>query len=173
MRVRSHHEAIEKARAALRPAEAAAVLDIGGGDGAITEAVAKGCPRIVVLEPNPKKRARGSSRRPQIEFLDGRAEGLPFSDGSFTCVLSVGAFHHFSDQRMALQEIRRVLQAEGRLVLIEHDPTGGRGRWEARFAPGVARRRPNYLQAMLAREGFVSIEISRVSPGYLVQALRP
>jgi len=50
-------------------------------------------------------------------------ERLPFHDHSFGRVLAVDAFHHFSDQSAAIDELLRVLEPGGRLVIEEPDIT--------------------------------------------------
>src|SRR5690349_6882366 len=66
--------AVEAARRELVVESANALLDVGGGSGAITAQVARGIPRIVVLEPRGASRAEGQKRRPGIEFVEGTAE---------------------------------------------------------------------------------------------------
>lgn len=51
--------------------------------------------------------------RVQPEFRLVNAERLPFADDTFECVVSVGALHHSSDTRRAIDEVRRVLRPGG------------------------------------------------------------
>ena len=55
----------------------------------------------------------------QIHFQQATAESLPFPDGSFDLVFSTMTFHHWSDQRKAIGEIRRVLAPGGRWLLAD------------------------------------------------------
>ena len=52
-----------------------------------------------------------------VAWLLGRAESLPFADGSFDLVLCQQALQFFADRRAALAEMRRVLALDGRLGL--------------------------------------------------------
>ncbi|MCS7281087.1 MAG: class I SAM-dependent methyltransferase [Desulfobacterota bacterium] len=52
----------------------------------------------------------------------GRAEELPFDDSTFDLVVCAFSFHHFSDQKKAMDEIRRVIRPKGKLYLLEIDP---------------------------------------------------
>lgn len=47
-------------------------------------------------------------------------EHLPFADGSFDLVTSVGVMEHFIDDRAASAEIRRVLRDQGHYVMLIH-----------------------------------------------------
>jgi ubiquinone/menaquinone biosynthesis C-methylase UbiE len=52
-----------------------------------------------------------------IEWRQGKAEALPFSDGNFDLVLSQFALMFFEHRRAALSETLRVLRPGGRLAV--------------------------------------------------------
>lgn len=54
-----------------------------------------------------------------IDFVQGDAEKLPFSDNSFDIVISRLAFHHFPDPRCCFSEMTRVLKTGGKLIVID------------------------------------------------------
>jgi ubiquinone/menaquinone biosynthesis C-methylase UbiE len=60
------------------------------------------------------------------------AEALPFADGMFDAVYSVGGFNYFRDPLQALREMRRVARPEAPVVVADEDPD------LIRFAPGRA-----------------------------------
>lgn len=51
-------------------------------------------------------------------FLVGNAETLPFEDGTFDCVCSMGVLHHTPDTARAMGEVHRVLKRGGRLIVM-------------------------------------------------------
>lgn len=51
-------------------------------------------------------------------FVQGDAENLPFSDGSFDLVYSHGVLHHTPDTARTIREIYRVLSPAGRAVVM-------------------------------------------------------
>jgi SAM-dependent methyltransferase len=62
----------------------------------------------------------------------GEAEALPFGDGSFDAVYSIGGFNYFRDQSAALAEMRRVARSEAPVIVADEVPD------LYRFAPGHA-----------------------------------
>jgi SAM-dependent methyltransferase len=60
------------------------------------------------------------------------AEALPFADGVFDAVYSVGGFNYFRDPVLALREMRRVARPDAPVIVADEDPD------LIRFAPGRA-----------------------------------
>lgn len=58
------------------------------------------------------------ARRRQLEVLCAAGEHLPFPDGSFDLILSHEVLEHVDDDRLAMQEMARVLREGGRLLLF-------------------------------------------------------
>ena len=54
-----------------------------------------------------------------IDFVQGDAENLPFSDNCFDIVISRLAFHHFSNPKCCFSEMARVVKTGGKLVVID------------------------------------------------------
>jgi ubiquinone/menaquinone biosynthesis C-methylase UbiE len=55
-----------------------------------------------------------------VRVVEGRAEQLPFADGSFDAVLATFVWCSVADPARAFAEARRVLRPGGRLYLLEH-----------------------------------------------------
>ena len=95
------------------------VLDVGCGDGFWTSRLAQNGGRVVGLEPDLK--TLGYAQRfhslPNITYVCGVAESLPFRDGAFDKVLSVSCLEHFADPWRGIAEIARVLRPGGRVAL--------------------------------------------------------
>ena len=65
-------------------------------------------------------------RRPDVTYVDGTGEHLPFGDGSCSLVIIDNVIDHTYAPRKILAEIRRVLEADGHLYLSVnvHTPWG-------------------------------------------------
>jgi SAM-dependent methyltransferase len=56
-------------------------------------------------------------RKPGIEWVEGRAEALPFPDATFDAVVSQFAMMFFEDRVAALREMKRVLSPSGHMAV--------------------------------------------------------
>jgi ubiquinone/menaquinone biosynthesis C-methylase UbiE len=73
----------------IRPVDI--ILDVGGNTGKITEAYSKNCKEVVVLEPKHNFLEYGRSHRPNIKFVEGRAESIPLPDEYFDKVVATAS----------------------------------------------------------------------------------
>jgi ubiquinone/menaquinone biosynthesis C-methylase UbiE len=98
----------------------ARVLDFGGGDGRVSEALRRDVPgRYVVADVDP-----GSLRLVPPGLRPVRIAPrppLPFPDRCFQCVVVVDVLHHIGPAGDVLRDLVRCLDAEGRLLIVEMD----------------------------------------------------
>jgi len=92
----------------------AAVLDVGCGDGATVALLdaAYGL-RATGLDASPERVAQAVRARPDLEFVAGRAESLPFPDACFDAVLCECVLSTLPAPGAALTEMTRVLRPGG------------------------------------------------------------
>jgi SAM-dependent methyltransferase len=64
-------------------------------------------------------------RWPGIDVLIGDAAALPFRDATFDTVSIMAALNHIPNRRAALEEVRRVLHQDGRLIVTMIGPLTG------------------------------------------------
>lgn len=67
-----------------------------------------------------RARRRGETLGRRVELVRAAAEGLPFRDGTFATVTATCVFCSVEDPVRGLEEVRRVLRPDGRLLLLEH-----------------------------------------------------
>jgi ubiquinone/menaquinone biosynthesis C-methylase UbiE len=99
---------------ARMPVEAGdTVLDLGCGSGyagrALKETKDAGRAYGIDASPSMAHNAREYTDDPDVGFLVGDFESLPFADGSIDHCFSMEAFYYASDPRAALDELARVL----------------------------------------------------------------
>jgi len=95
------------------------LLDIGSGDGFWSARFATHCGQIIGLDPDDQLQelALRFHVRPNVRYVRGVAESLPFPDRSFDKVTSVSCLEHFADPMQGLREMARVLKPGGRLAI--------------------------------------------------------
>ncbi|GMV42778.1 MAG: hypothetical protein AMXMBFR64_44940 [Myxococcales bacterium] len=98
---------------------AARVLDVGCGTGATLAALA----RVVGAEGDVRgvEPDAGAlefcARRGLSGVVQGRAEALPFDDGSFDLVLALDVIEHIEDDAAAVRELARVTRPGGAVLV--------------------------------------------------------
>lgn len=102
------------------------VLDIGCGTGALIERMFAQWPdaRFEGVDPAQGMVDEGAKRRPFASFVKGVAEALPFPSQSMDLVVCSMSFGHWADKFAGLNEVRRVLKAQGLFCLVENKPAG-------------------------------------------------
>lgn len=87
-------------------------LDVGGGTGELTQAVARQLGHCTTVEPHSGRVATLSERTDSgegtIEIVPGRAEKLPFANGTFDAVLANWILPYVDDLEGSVREIGRV-----------------------------------------------------------------
>ena len=97
----------------LAPRPGEQVLDLGCGDGALTEKlVAAGC-RVIALDSSAEQ--IGAARARGLDARRGRAETLPFNK-EFDAVFSNAVLHWIPDAGAAIASVHRALKPGGRFV---------------------------------------------------------
>jgi len=123
----------------LNPQMGEFILDLGCGDGQLTQRVAATGAHVLGVDASADMVA--AARERGIEAEQANAESLPFHDATFDAVFSNAALHWVHGQDAMMAQVHRVLKPGGRFVA----EMGGHGNIAAiRVA----------LMAVLERHGF-------------------
>ncbi|HET7312851.1 class I SAM-dependent methyltransferase [Salinisphaera sp.] len=98
------------------------LLDIGCGTGVLLHRLSADHPALQLtgLDPVPDMLRIARHRlAPDLELCAGWAEALPFMDDRFDVVVCCSMFHCIARPDIALREVRRVLEPDGRLVITD------------------------------------------------------
>lgn len=98
------------------------VLDVACGTGQLLQRLAQRLPHAklvgIDLVPAMLKAARQTLGQ-RATFIEGEAGRLPFDDACFELLVSSNALHYFQDIDATLREFRRVISADGNLVITD------------------------------------------------------
>ena len=119
------------------------ILDLGCGDGQLTQRIAATGATVTGVDSSPAMVA--ASRARGIAAEEASAESLPFANGTFDVIFSNAALHWVHGQDAMMAEVRRVLKPGGRFVA----EMGGHG--------NIAAIRVAFM-AVLARHGHADRE---------------
>ena len=101
----------------LVPADAASILDVGCGEGALgASLLRRGAKRVVGIEREPRAAAIARSRLTSVIEGDVEALVLPFDDGAFDCIVCADVLEHLIDPWMMLRKLSRLLRPGGTFV---------------------------------------------------------
>ena len=96
------------------------VLDACCGTGDLAVAAREaGAGHVVGLDFSERMLERARRKAPDLEWIQGDVLALPFEDGSFDAAVVGFGVRNVEDLEGALQELRRVLRAGGRLGILE------------------------------------------------------
>jgi SAM-dependent methyltransferase len=146
------------------------VLDCGCGTGRLSEALAESAAsKVWGVDPEPEMLRVAAGNVPaSVGLKAGRAEDLPFRDGWFERAV-LWLVCHLVDRPTAFRELRRVLTADGRLVVVTFDPVHFGTFWLDPYFPSIQEidraRFPDgeELTSQLTNAGFAGVGLHRLS----------
>lgn len=106
---------------ALQPGDR--VLDVACGPGNISRRLARDVGEsgsVIGLDASPTMLAQAvrDTRAPNVSFVRGDAQSLPFDDASFDAVCCYAALYLIADPLRAISEMARVLAPGGRVAVL-------------------------------------------------------
>lgn len=113
-------------REKLIPMASGDVLELGYGTGVNFRYYDRASVRsLSALDPHLRPVAKTRARFP-VEFVEGRAENLPFPDRRFDTVVETLVFCSVQDLHQSIDEVFRVLRPGGIFIFIDHVKPQGR-----------------------------------------------
>jgi ubiquinone/menaquinone biosynthesis C-methylase UbiE len=142
------------------------ILEVGCGPGVGIELLAKSAPEGYVagvdasqeMVAQAKVRNAQAITRGRVDLRYGCAESLPFDDNTFNKTLAVNSTQVWTDVAAGLREIRRVMQAGGKMALG--------------FTPYSGQRQGGLTERLTAA-GLTAAHVVETDMGFCVLAIKP
>ena len=135
------------------------ILDFGCGGGWLSRILSRYDCWVVGIDISRSLIASAKRSAPKASFVVGDCMNLPFKEGVFDTVVSIGTLHHV-DIRKGLKEIRRILKNRGTLLLMEPNKLNPLSAIGRKLFPmethtmGEEPFIPNRLRSYLVLQGF-------------------
>lgn len=150
------------------PSPPAVILDVGGGPGRYSIALAQKNYTVTLMDISQKSLefAREKAQEAGVEvagYVHGNALTLPFPEGMFDIILLMGPLYHLhttEDREKALHEAARVLKRGG-LICASFVTRCAPIRWAAKYEPTWVRYSHEQLEQVLTKG--VASPLGRVS----------
>ncbi len=163
---------LRRERARWVPLARGVVLEVGVGSGLNVPIYSRDVRKLYALDPSEgllrMARSRAARAAFPVQFLCRPAEAIPLEVGSVDDVVTTWTLCTIPDPVAALQEMRRVLRPEGRLIFIEHgrSPDPEVVRWQDRLTPLWRRvaggcHLNRSIDRLLRAGGFEALEMCR------------
>lgn len=94
------------------------VLEVGCGNGRVTEWIQKIPRKLIAIDPDKEKIEKAQQNNRNLDFKIMSGENLDFDNEIFDIVLFTFSLHHQNSAK-ALDEAYRVLKKNGRAVIVE------------------------------------------------------
>jgi SAM-dependent methyltransferase len=111
------------------------VLDMGCGSGRWDVLVAPLVNELVAADASPEalEVAKRNVSAPNVSFVECSPETLPFPDGHFDLIFSLGVLHHLPDTQAAIKSLARKIAPGGLLLLYLYYAFDNRPAWFRRI----------------------------------------
>lgn len=96
------------------------VLEIGCGTGFTTEEIVRriGENYVFAVDITPEQMKKAVKKFPEVNFVRGDAENLPFKDNTFDSSISAGSIEYWPNPLKGIMEMKRVTKSDGRVVIL-------------------------------------------------------
>lgn len=123
----------------LLPNKEGRYIDIGSGTANYTNAYTEQGYHFTGAEPSDRMIGEACSKYPQIDFVQSKAETLPFADASFDGATGTFTLHHWDSMVEGLTQLHRVLKPNSRAVFLSFTPAQIFGYWLCHYFPETMR----------------------------------
>jgi len=123
----------------LKITENTRILDFGCGTGNYVNVLQRLThAQVYGVEPSDGMREKAIAKNPNITFVKGNHENIPFEDNYFDFVYMTDVIHHIPDIAMMFNEIRRVLKRGGSLCIVTESHEQIDNRFYVKYFPSTA-----------------------------------
>lgn len=121
----------------LQPSLDHKYLDIGCGTGNYTIDIAKRGFHFWGIDPSEKMLNEAKEKYPDVNWINGHAENIPFENEFFDGAIATLTIHHWNEYSKSFKELNRVLKPGSRFVIFHSTPEQMKGYWLNHYFPNL------------------------------------
>ncbi len=145
------------------------VADVGTGTGYLLRVLCRHFKDVIAVDRDPAmlemaRQRMGKESRANVRYQEGALESLPMENGQVDLLVASLVLHHTEHPEAAFGEMRRVLTAGGRLLVIEQEPHDS-DVFQERMGDVWRGFTPGTLKDWASAAGFTDIRTGRLSRG--------
>ncbi len=115
------------------------ILDFGCGTGNYANTINKhSVAQVYGVEPSDGMREKAKAKNPNIVFVKGNHECIPFEDNYFDFIYMTDVIHHIPDIGLMFTEIARVLKKGGKICIVTESHNQIDNRFYVKYFPSTA-----------------------------------
>ncbi len=115
------------------------ILDFGCGTGNYANTISKlSVAQVYGVEPSDGMREKAKAKNPNIVFVKGNHEYIPFEDNYFDFIYMTDVIHHIPDIGIMFTEIARVLKNRGKICIVTESHNQIDNRFYVKYFPSTA-----------------------------------
>lgn len=97
------------------------ILDIGGGTGTLASSIINLGGVVTIVDPEVKMTDVAKLKNTSVNIVNSFADNIPLESSSIDLIVIRDAFHHIIEKEKALNECKRLLKPNGRLLIYEFE----------------------------------------------------
>lgn len=97
------------------------VLDIGGGTGTLAKDLISLGAKVTILDPEINMTKIAKEKSKEIKIVNGYSDDIRLKDSSIDLIIMRDSFHHIIEKEKTLEECKRLLKGDGRILIYEFD----------------------------------------------------
>lgn len=107
----------------MKPFVSGRVLDVGCGDGTLSDGISKlaQVTEVTGIDISNTAIEIAKSKYPHVTYRVGEVTNLPFASDAFDIVTAIEVVEHIYDTERMFQELSRVLKPNGRIIITTTD----------------------------------------------------
>lgn len=97
------------------------ILDIGGGTGTLAKELISLGANVTILDPEINMTKMAKEKSKEVKIINGYSDNIPLEDSSIDIIVMRDSFHHIHKKEETLQQCKRILKKDGKIVIYEFD----------------------------------------------------